>query len=116
MELSLPQNCAGDPRGACDEVAGSETAGLDAVRVTEASGFAPPAVRGCPVARSEHLRTGGANLDVYSRTPALVARTGAGRDAVLGGREAGATMLNVTPVGPEPARPISTVKNWLQGA
>ncbi|GAA2923469.1 hypothetical protein GCM10010518_07900 [Kitasatospora cinereorecta] len=31
-------------------------------------------------------------------------------------REAGVTMLNVTPVGPGPARLISTVKNMLQGA
>lgn len=28
-------------------------------------------------------------------------------------REAGVTMLNVTPVGPEPARLIETVRNWL---
>ena len=38
------------------------------------------------------------------------------RDRIEAFREAGVTMLNVTPVGPEPARLISTVKNWLQGA
>jgi hypothetical protein len=38
------------------------------------------------------------------------------RDRIKAFREAGVTMLNVTPVGPEPARLISTVKNWLQGA
>lgn len=77
MELSLPPNYTGDPRAACDEVAGLEPAGLDAVRV---------------------------------------GREGYVRDRIEAFREAGVTMLDVTPVGPEPARLISTVKNWLQGA
>ncbi|KJY33904.1 LLM class flavin-dependent oxidoreductase, partial [Streptomyces katrae] len=35
------------------------------------------------------------------------------RERVEAFREAGVTMLNVTPVGPEPARLIETVKSWL---
>jgi hypothetical protein len=35
------------------------------------------------------------------------------RDRVEAFRESGVTMLNVIPVGPDPARLISTVKNWL---
>jgi F420-dependent oxidoreductase-like protein len=35
------------------------------------------------------------------------------RDRIAAFREAGVTMLNVHPVGPEPAKLIETVKNWL---
>ncbi|MGW0791499.1 hypothetical protein ACWD04_25465 [Streptomyces sp. NPDC002911] len=38
------------------------------------------------------------------------------RDRVEAFREAGVTLLDVTPVVPEPARLTSTVKHWLQGA
>jgi F420-dependent oxidoreductase-like protein len=86
MELSLPLNYAGDPRAACDEVAALESAGLDAVWVAEAYGFDSPTVMGYLAARTEHLKIGAAILNVYSRTPALIAQTGAGLDAVSGGR------------------------------
>ncbi|WP_408051702.1 LLM class flavin-dependent oxidoreductase [Streptomyces sp. HO565] len=35
------------------------------------------------------------------------------RDRVEVFREAGVTMLNVTPVGPEPARLVERVRSWL---
>ncbi|MFZ3493435.1 LLM class flavin-dependent oxidoreductase [Streptomyces sp. 5.8] len=35
------------------------------------------------------------------------------RERVEALRAAGVTMLNVTPVGPDPARLVTTVKNWL---
>ncbi|MET7442344.1 LLM class flavin-dependent oxidoreductase, partial [Streptomyces sp. NPDC005568] len=35
------------------------------------------------------------------------------RERVEAFREAGVTMLNVTPVGEEPAKLVETVKNWL---
>ncbi len=35
------------------------------------------------------------------------------RERIEAFREAGITMPNVTPVGPEPARLIETVKSWL---
>ncbi|MCX5189072.1 hypothetical protein [Streptomyces sp. NBC_00268] len=36
------------------------------------------------------------------------------RERVEAFREAGVDMLNITPVGPEPARLVETVKSWLQ--
>lgn len=86
MELSLPLNYAGDPREACDQVATLEPAGLDAVWVAEAYGFDSPTIMGYLAARTERMKIGAAILNVYSRTPALIAQTGAGLDAISGGR------------------------------
>ncbi|WP_406379401.1 LLM class F420-dependent oxidoreductase [Streptomyces sp. NBC_00197] len=86
MELSLPLDYAGDARVAADEVAALEAAGLDAVWVAEAYGFDSPTVMGYLAARTERMRIGAAILNVYSRTPALIAQTAAGLDAVSGGR------------------------------
>ncbi|MFF0141174.1 LLM class F420-dependent oxidoreductase [Streptomyces sp. NPDC005227] len=86
MELSLPLDYAGDARQAADGVAALEAAGLDAVWVAEAYGFDSPTVMGYLAARTERMRIGAAILNVYSRTPALIAQTAAGLDAVSGGR------------------------------
>ncbi len=48
-----------------------------------------------------------------ARTMTLCGPEGYVRERVEASREAGVTMLGVTPVGPEPARLIETVKNWL---
>lgn len=77
---------AGDPRRAADEAAALEAAGLDAVWVAEAWGFDSPTIMGYLAARTERMKIGSAILNVYSRTPALVAQTAAGLDAVSGGR------------------------------
>jgi hypothetical protein len=181
MELSLPLDYAGDPRQAADEVAALESAGLDAVWVAEAYGFDAPTIMGYLAARTERMKIGSGILNVYSRTPALLAQTAAGlpkialyvggmgapgknfyndlavacgyekearliqelylsgrkkeaeaavpaefceliplcgpesyvRERVEAFREAGVDMLNITPVGPEPARLVETVKSWL---
>ncbi|MFF1374737.1 LLM class F420-dependent oxidoreductase [Streptomyces sp. NPDC058308] len=86
MQLSSPLAYAGDPREAADRVAALESAGLDAVWVAEAYGFDSPTVMGYLAARTERMRIGAAILNVYSRTPALIAQTAAGLDAVSGGR------------------------------
>jgi F420-dependent oxidoreductase-like protein len=86
MELSVPLNYAGDPREACDRAAALESAGLDAVWVAEAYGFDSPTLMGYLAARTQRMKIGAAILNVYSRTPALIAQTGAGLDAVSGGR------------------------------
>ncbi|MEU1039235.1 LLM class F420-dependent oxidoreductase [Streptomyces sp. NPDC005907] len=86
MELSVPLDYAGDPRQAADDVAALESAGLDAVWVAEAYGFDSPTVMGYLAARTERVKIGAAILNVYSRTPALIAQTAAGLDAVSGGR------------------------------
>ena len=68
------------------EVAALESAGLDAVWVAEAYGFDSPRIMGYLAARTERMRIGSAILNVYSRTPALIAQTAAGLDAISGGR------------------------------
>ncbi|MEU1694862.1 LLM class F420-dependent oxidoreductase [Streptomyces hirsutus] len=97
MELSTPLQYAGDPRKAADEAAALESAGLDAIWVAEAYGFDSPTVMGYLAARTERLRIGSAILNVYSRTPALLAQTAAGLDALTGGR----AMLGIGASGPQ---------------
>ncbi|MGW7542794.1 LLM class F420-dependent oxidoreductase [Streptomyces sp. NPDC054770] len=86
MELSTFLDYAGDPRTAADQAAALESAGLDAVWVAEAYGFDAPTIMGYLAARTERMKIGSGILNVYSRTPALIAQTAAGLDAVSGGR------------------------------
>ncbi|MGW1378357.1 LLM class F420-dependent oxidoreductase [Streptomyces sp. NPDC002446] len=86
MELSTTLQYAGDPRRAAEEAAALERAGLDAIWVAEAYGFDSPTIMGFLAARTERAKIGSAILNVYSRTPALIAQTAAGLDAVSGGR------------------------------
>ncbi|MFD0416392.1 LLM class F420-dependent oxidoreductase [Streptomyces sp. NPDC127108] len=86
MEISTPLAYAGDPRAGADAVAALERAGLDAVWVAEAYGFDSPTIMGYLAARTERVRIGAGILNVYSRTPALIAQTAAGLDAISGGR------------------------------
>ncbi|CAM5674823.1 LLM class F420-dependent oxidoreductase [Streptomyces spiroverticillatus] len=86
MEISVPLSYAGDPREGCDQIAALESAGLDAVWVAEAYGFDSPTIMGYLAARTTRMKIGAGILNVYSRTPALIAQTGAGLDAISGGR------------------------------
>ncbi|MBP0459514.1 LLM class F420-dependent oxidoreductase [Streptomyces montanisoli] len=86
MEISLQLDHRGDPRAACDQVPDLEAAGLDAVWVAEAWGFDSATVMGYLAARTERVAIGSAIVNVYSRTPALIAQTAAGLDALSGGR------------------------------
>jgi len=62
------------------------TLGLDSVWVAEAYGFDSPTLMGYLAARTETVEIGSAILNIYSRTPALLAQTAAGLDNVSGGR------------------------------
>ncbi|MGH3311228.1 MAG: LLM class F420-dependent oxidoreductase [Streptomyces sp.] len=86
MKIATPLQYADNPRTAADEVAKLEAAGLDAVWVAEAYGFDSPTVMGYLAARTERMQIGAAILNVYSRTPALIAQTGAGLDVLSEGR------------------------------
>lgn len=86
MRLATALRYAGDPRAAVDEVAGWEEAGLDIVWVAEAYGFDAPTTMGYLAARTSRVQIGSAILPLFSRTPALIAQTAAGLDAVSGGR------------------------------
>jgi F420-dependent oxidoreductase-like protein len=86
MKLSTALMYNGNPRDAADQVAELEKAGLDTVWVAEAYGFDSPTLMGYLAARTETIEIGSAILNVYSRTPALLAQTAAGLDNVSGGR------------------------------
>src|SRR6476661_7442612 len=86
MKLSTALMYNGNPREAADQVADLEKAGLDTVWVAEAYGFDSPTLMGYLAARTETIEIGSAILNVYSRTPALLAQTAAGLDNVSGGR------------------------------
>ncbi|WP_045739654.1 LLM class F420-dependent oxidoreductase [Actinoplanes rectilineatus] len=86
MRLGTTLMYAGDPRTAADQVSGWERAGLDVVWVAEAYGFDAATIMGYLAARTERLEIGSAILPLYTRTPALIAQTAAGLDALSGGR------------------------------
>src|SRR3954463_10715871 len=86
MRLSTALMYNGNPRDAADEVVALEQAGLDTVWGAEAYGFDSPTLMGSLAAKPETIPIGSAILNVYSRTPALLAQTAAGLDNVSGGR------------------------------
>jgi F420-dependent oxidoreductase-like protein len=86
MRLSMPVQYAGDPKQTVEQVVELEKAGLDAVWIAEAYSFDAPSILGYLAAKTERIQIGAGILPIYSRTPALIAQTGAGLDAVSGGR------------------------------
>jgi F420-dependent oxidoreductase-like protein len=86
MKLSVMLNYSGDILAAADEVAALEKAGLDCVWVAEAYSFDAISMMGYLAARTERVEIGSAIVNVYSRTPTLLAMTFAGLDSVSGGR------------------------------
>jgi F420-dependent oxidoreductase-like protein len=86
VKLSTLLPYGGDPRAAADHVAALEAAGLDTVWVAEGYGVDAPTLMGYLAARTTTVEIGSAILNVYSRTPALLAQTAAGLDSVTGGR------------------------------
>ena len=86
MKLSMPLMYAGNPRDAADSVVALEKVGLDTVWVAEAYGYDSPTLMGYLAAKTETIEIGSAIMNVYSRTPALLAQTAAGLDNVSGGR------------------------------
>jgi F420-dependent oxidoreductase-like protein len=86
MKLSTMLMYAGNPREAADQVMALEKAGLDTVWVAEVYGFDSPTLMGYLAAKTETVEIGSAILNIYSRTPGLLAQTAAGLDNVSGGR------------------------------
>jgi F420-dependent oxidoreductase-like protein len=77
---------AGDVLAAADELVTLESAGLDCIWVPEAYSFDAVSTMGYIAGRTERVEIGSAIVNVYSRTPTLLAMTFAGLDAVSGGR------------------------------
>jgi F420-dependent oxidoreductase-like protein len=69
-----------------DGAADLERAGLDVLFVAEAYGYDAPSQMGYIAARTERLQIASGILPIYTRTPALIAQTAAGIDALSGGR------------------------------
>jgi F420-dependent oxidoreductase-like protein len=86
MKISTQLMYAGDPKALIEQVVSMENAGLDTVWVAEAYGFDSPTLMGYLAAKTSRVEIGSAILPIYSRTPALIAQTAAGLDAVSGGR------------------------------
>jgi F420-dependent oxidoreductase-like protein len=79
-------NYSGDFTETVAELADYEKAGLDIVFVPEAYSFDAVSQLGFIAARTERLEIASGILQIYTRTPALMAMTAAGLDYVSGGR------------------------------
>jgi len=86
VQLSTMLDYAQGYKESADHVAELEKAGLDMVWVAEAYGFDAPSQMGYIAARTSRIQIGSAILPIYSRTPALLAQTAAGLDALSEGR------------------------------
>ncbi|MFC1405209.1 MULTISPECIES: LLM class F420-dependent oxidoreductase [Streptacidiphilus] len=86
MQLSTTLRYAGDVHRTVDQAVALERAGLDTAWVAEAYGYDAVSILGYLAARTTTLGIGTGILNVYSRTPATIAQTIAGLDAVSGGR------------------------------
>jgi F420-dependent oxidoreductase-like protein len=98
MRLSaLLANYAGNPLESAELVHDLESAGLDAVWLPEAYGFDAISLAGFIASRTSRVEIGTAIVNVFSRSPALLAMTAAGVDQLSGGR----FMLGVGASGPQ---------------
>lgn len=97
MKISTMLSYAGGFQAAVDELRSLEQEGLDLVWVAEAWGFDAPSLMGYIAAQTERVTIASGILPIYSRTPALLAMTAAGVDALSGGR----AMLGLGASGPQ---------------
>jgi F420-dependent oxidoreductase-like protein len=86
MQLSTQLSYAGGFKEGVEQVVRYEKAGLDLVWVAEAYTFDAVSSMGYLAARTERVKIGAGILPLYSRTPALLAMTAAGLDALSDGR------------------------------
>lgn len=86
MLISTTSSYAGGFKESARQVTEMEKAGLDLVWVPEAYGFDSPTMMGYLAALTERVQIGAGILNVYTRTPSLLAMTAAGMDALTDGR------------------------------
>jgi F420-dependent oxidoreductase-like protein len=86
MKLSMTINYADDPRRSAQLVRDLESAGLDIVWVAEAYSFDAVSQVGYLAALTSRIQIGAGILNVYSRSPSLLAMTAAGCDHLSEGR------------------------------
>lgn len=86
VKLGMPLSYAGGFKESARQVAELEKAGLDTVWVAEAYGYDGVSYMGYLAALTERVEIAAGILPIYSRTPALLAMTAAGLDALSDGR------------------------------
>ena len=86
MRIGMPISYSGGFDRTAAVIAEYESAGLDLVLVTEAYSFDAVSQLGYLAARTRTVEIASGILNIYSRTPALLAMTAAGLDLVSGGR------------------------------
>ena len=86
MKICTTVNYAGDLKGAADQAAELESAGVDLVWVAEAYGADAVSVMGYLAAKTTTMQIGSGILPVYTRTPTLIAQTAVGLDLLSDGR------------------------------
>ncbi|NUR27227.1 MAG: LLM class F420-dependent oxidoreductase [Catenulispora sp.] len=86
MRIGMGINYAGGFKETVAELADYERAGLDIVFVAEAYSYDAVSQLGYIAARTERLEIASGILQIYSRTPTLMAMTAAGLDYVSDGR------------------------------
>mgnify|MGYP002883979462 FL=1 len=97
MKISTLMSYAQGYVGATNEIVEMEKAGLDVVWVPEAYSFDGVSAMGYIAAKTERVTIASGILNIYSRTPALMAMTAAGIDALSEGR----CMLGLGASGPQ---------------
>ncbi len=86
MRLSMQLSYAGGFKESVQQIVDLEQAGLDIVWVAEAYSFDAISQMGYLAAKTSRIQIGSGIVNVYSRTPALMAMTFAGLDYVSDGR------------------------------
>jgi F420-dependent oxidoreductase-like protein len=86
VRVSMSVGLAGTFDQTVERVVTLDRAGLDMAWVGEGYGFDAATMLGYLAARTDHVELGPGILSIYSRTPAMLAQTGAGLDYVSGGR------------------------------
>jgi F420-dependent oxidoreductase-like protein len=86
MKIGMPMSYAGGFAETVQQLTEYEAAGLDQVMVPEAYTFDSVSQLGYIAAKTSRLEIASGILNIYSRTPAVLAMTAAGLDYVSGGR------------------------------
>lgn len=86
MRIATLLNYATHPSEAAKQACELEVAGIDMIWIPEAYGFDAVSLLGFLAATTETVNLGSGILNTYSRTPAALAQTAAGLDALSNGR------------------------------
>jgi len=97
MKISTLMSYVSGYVGATEEIVEMEKAGLDVVWIPEAYSFDAVSAMGYMAAKTERVTIASGILNIYSRTPTLMAMTAAGIDALSEGR----CMLGLGASGPQ---------------